>query len=95
MVPDFPFRALLGPLLYAGIAVFGIAMLFVIGASEMGWASIFIFVPFIALAVHIITRPGSNGDAGAVARHLADFPWDSILRNRAGRVQKLSDRQRA
>lgn len=76
-VPGFPSRALLGPLLYAGIVSFGITMLFLIGAPEIGWASVFIFLPFVVVALHIVTRAESYGDAAAVARHLADFPYNA------------------
>jgi uncharacterized membrane protein len=75
-IPTLPSRALLGPMLYAGIVSFGITMLFVIGASDIAWASVFIYMPFTVLILHIITRMESYGDAAAVARHLADFPYD-------------------
>ena len=77
VLPQLPARALMGPLLYAGIVTFGITMLFVIGADEIGWASIFIFVPFLVLLLSIATRPSSYGDSAAVSRHLADFPYDA------------------
>lgn len=76
-LPGFPSRALLGPMLYAGIVGFGITMLFVIGAREVGWASVFIYLPFAVLILHTVTRAESYGDAAAMARHLADFPYDS------------------
>jgi len=76
VAPGFPSRALLGLGLYAGMVSFGITMLFWIGASEIGWASVFIFVPFLALLVSILTRPDCYGDAAAIARHLADFPYE-------------------
>ena len=76
-LPGFPSRALLGPMLYAGIVGFGITMLFVIGAREIGWASVFIYLPVAVLILHTVTRAESHGDAAAVARHLADFPYDS------------------
>ena len=76
MAPVFPLRALLGPGLYAGIVCFGITMLFLIRAPEIGWASVFIYLPFIALAIHTVTRADSYGDAGAIERHLEDFPYN-------------------
>jgi uncharacterized membrane protein len=76
-LPAFPLRALLGPMLYAGIVAFGIAMLFVIGARDIAWASVFIYLPFAVLILHIVTRGESFGDASAVACHLADFPYDA------------------
>lgn len=77
VAPQFPARALMGPLLYCGIVTFGITMLFVIGADEIGWASIFIFLPFLVLIISIVTRASSYGDETAIARHLADFPYDA------------------
>jgi uncharacterized membrane protein len=73
VLPTLPSHALLGPMLYAGIVAFGIAMLFAIGANDIAWASVFIYLPFAVLILHIVTR-GYN-DTAAVARHLADFPY--------------------
>jgi uncharacterized membrane protein len=74
--PWFPSRALLGPALYLGIACFGITMLFRIGATEIGWASLFIYLPFLTLVIHIVTRPESYGGQEAIEDHLRDFPYD-------------------
>jgi hypothetical protein len=76
VLPALPSRALLGPLLYAGIVGFGIAMLFIVHAPEIGWVSVFIFLPFVAMMLHTLTRRECRGDAGAVAAHLADFPFN-------------------
>ena len=76
VMPNLPSRALLGPLLYVGIVAFGITMLFVIHAPEIGWAGVFIFLPFVVLALHILTRTESYGEDDAIRRHLADFPYD-------------------
>jgi hypothetical protein len=78
-VPSMPSRALLGPALYAGIVLFGITMLFRIDAPTIGWAAIFSYLPFVVLAIHIVTRPDSYGDDAAIARHLADFPYEREL----------------
>jgi uncharacterized membrane protein len=77
VAPQFLARALMGPLLYAGIVTFGITMLFVIGAGEIAWASIFIFLPVLVLIISIVTRASNYGDEAAIARHLADFPYDA------------------
>ena len=69
----------MGPALYAGIALFGITMLFVIRAYEIAWASVFIYLPFTVLIVHIVTRRDSYGDAAALERHLGDFPYERAL----------------
>jgi putative membrane protein len=71
-----PSRALIGPLLYLGMVMFGITMLFWIGAAEIAWASLFTYLPFLALGLHIVTRPGSYGARDAIGRHLDDFPYD-------------------
>jgi uncharacterized membrane protein len=76
MLAMLPSRALLGPMLYAGIVTFGIAMLFVIHASEIGWASVFIFLPLLVMTLHTVTRSESYSDGSAIARHLADFPFN-------------------
>jgi putative membrane protein len=79
LLPAMRSRALLGPLLYAGIVIFGITMLFRIGAANIGWASVFIYLPFAVLAIHIITRRETYGDDAAVERHLADFSYERDL----------------
>ncbi len=76
LVPGMPSRALLGPALYAGIVAFGVAMLFWIGAAEVAWASVFIFLPVSALTLHALTRSETRGDGAALAAHLRDFPYD-------------------
>lgn len=77
VVPALPSRALLGPLLYGGVVSFGIAMLFRIGAAQIGWASLVTYLPFLAFALHLLTRRESYGDRDAITRHLADFPYNA------------------
>ncbi len=78
-IPALRSRALLGPALYSGMVIFGITMLFRIGARNIGWAAVFIYLPFTALAIHILTRSDCYGDAAAIERHLADFPYERDL----------------
>ncbi len=78
-IPGLPSRALLGPALYAGMVLFGITMLFRIGVSTIAWASVFIYLPFTVLAIHILTRPDCYGNAAAIERHLDDFPYEREL----------------
>ena len=66
-------------MLYGGIVLFGITMLFRIGAPNVGWAAVFIYLPFTVLAIHILTRRESWGDDEAIERHLADFPYERDL----------------
>ncbi len=44
---DFPGRVLLGSLLYLGILGFNLTMTFLIGEPTLGWAGIFIYLPFL------------------------------------------------
>jgi putative membrane protein len=78
-LPGLPSRALLGPALYSGIVIFGITMLFRIGAPNIGWAAVFIYLPFLVLAIHILTRRDCYGDLAAIERHLTDFPYERDL----------------
>jgi len=76
VLPLLPSRALLGPMLYAGIVGFCITMLFIIHALAIGWTSVFIFLPFLVMVLHTMTRRECLGDADAINRHLADFPFN-------------------
>ncbi|MBF6567321.1 MAG: carotenoid biosynthesis protein [Candidatus Binataceae bacterium] len=78
-LPGFPSRALLGPGLYVGVVCFTITMLFRIRSYEVGWASVFIFLPFTALTLSILTDRRSYGDAATIERHLNDFPFEKKL----------------
>ena len=92
--PSFPSRALLGPALYLAIACFGITMLFRIGATVIGWASVFIYLPFLTLVVHIVTRSDSYGGQEAIENHLRDFRYDDgiIAANRGQPPSPISRR---
>ena len=79
MMLSAPSHVLMGPALYAGIASFGISMLFIIRAYEIAWASVFIYLPFTVLIFHIVTRQESYGDTAAIERHLVDFPYERSL----------------
>jgi hypothetical protein len=54
-------------------------MLFRIGAPNIGWAAVFIYLPFLVLAIHILTRRDCYGDLAAIERHLTDFPYERDL----------------
>jgi putative membrane protein len=76
VLPALPWRGLLGPMLYAGIVTFGVTMLFIIHAAGIAWTGIFIFTPLAVMVLNTITRSESYGDVDAIARHLADFPFN-------------------
>jgi hypothetical protein len=77
VIPHLPLRWLLGPGLYLGIVCFGVTVAFMIAAQTIAWSAIFIFLPFVAMVVNIVTRPGSQATATEAARHLEDFPYDT------------------
>lgn len=77
VLPHLPLRWLLGPGLYLGIVGFGVTVAFMIGAATIAWSSIFIFLPFIAMAVNTLTRPGARATAADIAAHLEDFPYNA------------------
>jgi uncharacterized membrane protein len=94
-IPGFLSRAILGPILYAGIVGFGISMLFIIGARDIAWASVFIYLPFAVLIFHIATRAESYGDSAAIARHIADFPYDAAaFADRPAPCERIGDARR-
>jgi uncharacterized membrane protein len=93
-VPAVPSRALWGPGLYAGIVGFAIVMLFRVGAAEIAWAGIFIFLPLMALTLHITTRAECWGDDAAVDRHLGDFPYERSLAVWSAATRRPSARHR-
>jgi uncharacterized membrane protein len=74
--PALPSRALLGPMLYAGIVTFGITMLFVIHAPAIGWVGVFIFLPLLVMALHTLTRRECYGNDDEISLHLSDFPFN-------------------
>jgi uncharacterized membrane protein len=79
VLPALPWRGLLGPMLYAGIVTFGITMLFIIHAAEIAWTGLFIFMPLVVMVLHTVTRSECYGDHGAIADHLADFPFNQEI----------------
>jgi len=74
--PGLRGRWLLGPGLYAGIVCFALVMLFRIGAATIAWAGIFVYVPFIAMALNALSRRDSRPNAEQIRLHLMDFPYD-------------------
>ena len=74
-VRSFPFRALLGPLLYVSVIVFNLAVTFSIGEQLLGTTGVFIFtLPLVIVIVGIIRRT-NRYTREELAEHLRDFPW--------------------
>jgi len=77
VIARWPSRSLLGPLLYVGMICFAVVMLFLIGATNVAWASVFVYLPLAALGGSILMRPSSRADGAAIAAHVRDFPYDA------------------
>lgn len=55
---SFPSQALLGPALYLGILGFNLVMTFLIGETRLGWAGVFIYLPFLTwFALKLLPAP--------------------------------------
>ena len=74
-VRSFPFRALLGPLLYVSVIVFNLAITFSIGERLLGTTGVFIFtLPLVIVITGIIHRT-NRYTRDELAEHLRDYPW--------------------
>ena len=74
-IRSFPFRALLGPLLYGSVLVFNLAITFLIGERLLATTGIFIFTLPIAIVIVGIVRRTNRYSREELAEHLRDFPW--------------------
>ncbi len=79
-VPDYqgyryPWRYLVGPVLYCAVLVFNLSVTFLIGEETLGWVGIFIALLPLML-IYAITRIklSTEGAEKALAAHLKDFP---------------------
>jgi uncharacterized membrane protein len=72
---QYPWRHLIGPVLYVGVLVFNLSMTFFIKEYMLGWVGIFIFLlPAFLIYALIKSRPSSEGADKALSAHLNDFP---------------------
>src|SRR5208283_4233905 len=81
----YPWRYLVGPILFTGILVFNISVTFAIREYMLGWVDIFIVLLPSVLIYAIIKTKLSAGDAeSALNAHLRDFPLASVKSSSAG-----------
>lgn len=74
-IRSFPFRALLGPLLYVAVIIFNLAITLFIGERLLATTGIFIFtLPMVIVIVGIIRRTNRH-TRDELAEHLRDYPW--------------------
>src|SRR5208283_21249 len=75
----YPWRFLVGPVLYAGILVFNISVTFAIREYMLGWVDIFIvLLPSVLIYYMIKIKLSAQNTEQALAAHLRDFPSASV-----------------
>ncbi|HLO26795.1 MAG TPA: carotenoid biosynthesis protein [Geobacteraceae bacterium] len=79
----FPFRPLLGPLLYLSVLSFNLTVTFLIGEPLLATTGIFIFTLPIAIVCIGLVRRTNRYSREELAEHLRDFPWSPAARKEA------------
>jgi uncharacterized membrane protein len=74
----YPWRYLVGPGLYLGIAAFNLFMTFFIGEFNTAWASVFIFFLPAVLVATIVKMKLAGPVANAIESHRRDFPEATV-----------------
>ncbi len=83
-VPDFigykyPWRFLIGPILYCCVLVFNLSVTFFVGEHMLGWAGIFIvLLPLYLTYVIVKDKISQKNIETEVAEHYRDFPQAMI-----------------
>jgi uncharacterized membrane protein len=83
-VPDrygyqYPWRYLVGPVLYSVVLVFNISVTFLIGEQMLGWVGIFIMLlPMMLVYAVVRIRLSPEGPLNKLDAHLRDFPGAAI-----------------
>ena len=84
-VPDYygyqyPWRYLVGPVLYGVVLVFNLSVTFLIGEQMLGWVGLFI-VLLLLLMIYVIIRIklSTEGAEKTIDAHLKDFPKAIIV----------------
>jgi putative membrane protein len=78
----FPYRGLLGPLLYLGVYGFNVSMTFAIGEHLLGVVDLFLLTPVLVMAWIFTTHPSHQATPADIAGHCRDFPHSPLLRLR-------------
>ncbi len=72
--------SLIGPLLYAGVILFNLAVTFWIGEYTMAWTGVFlVLLPALLVFATVKTRLASGASDEAIAAHQNDFPEETVL----------------
>ncbi|MGO9014054.1 MAG: carotenoid biosynthesis protein [Dissulfurispiraceae bacterium] len=88
----YPWRYLVGPMLFAGILVFNISVTFAIREYMLGWVDIFIVSLPSALIYRTIKIKLASGDAvsALLDAHLRDFPLAGVNGSRRTQAGSIS-----
>jgi putative membrane protein len=81
-VYPFPFRSLLGPLLYLSVLIFNLSMTLIIGEKLMAMSGIFVFTLPIAISAVLIIRRTNRYSRDELAEHLRDYPYSPLTLKR-------------
>lgn len=74
---NFPFRSLLGPILYLSVLVFNIAMMLIIGEYLMALSSVFMCIlPILVVVIPALGRV-NRYSREELGEHLRDYPWSA------------------
>jgi|SRR5208283_1381200 len=75
----YPWRYLIGPILYYGVLIFNLSVTFMIGEYTLGWAGIFIvLLPTLLIYSIIATKLSAGNTQKYLNAHLSDFPLAAI-----------------
>jgi putative membrane protein len=77
---SFPFRSLLGPVLYLSVLVFNLVMTIVIGEQLMAVTGLFIVILPIVMVIILLLRRINRYSREELAEHLRDFPESPAVR---------------
>ena len=76
----FPFRSLLGPLLYLSVLLFNISVTFLIGERFMALCGILIFTLPLLMTVLLAFQRVNRYSKDELGEHVRDYPWSPVAR---------------
>jgi hypothetical protein len=77
---QYPWRYMVGPVLYCVVLIFNLSVTFVIGEQMLGWVGLFILLlPLMLIYVIIRIKLSAEGAEKTIDAHLKDFPKAIII----------------
>ena len=74
---DFPFRGLLGPILYLSVIIFNLGITLHIGEYLMAITGLFIIIPPLTMILVGVAGRVNRYTRAELAAHLQDYPWSA------------------